>query len=91
MFESKHPRTFPSLSRSAFMAKKRRAPWKRKNPRKAKGKASKHLTRGQKATAKRRAKRAGRSYPNLVDNMRVAARSRGGAKKKRAAKRRKKR
>jgi hypothetical protein len=76
------------------MAKKRRAPWTRENPRKAKGKASKHLTRGQKATAKRRARRAGRPYPNLVDNMRVAVRSRRGNKKhtkKHIAKRRKKR
>jgi hypothetical protein len=76
------------------MAKKHRAPWTRKNPRKAQGKASKHLTRGQKATAKRRARRAGRPYPNLVDNMRVAARSRRGNKKhtkKRSAKRKKKR
>jgi hypothetical protein len=65
------------------MAKKRRAPWKRKNPRKAKGKA----------TAKQSAKRAGRPYPNLVDNMRVAAGGRGKkrAKKTRAAKPRKKR
>ena len=50
-----------------------RAPWKRANPRKRAGKASKHLTPAQKSAAKARAKRAGRRYPNLVDNMRMAA------------------
>jgi hypothetical protein len=64
------------------MARQQRAPWKRKNPRKAKGKASKHLTPKQKATAKRRARKAGRRYPNLVDNMRVAAKSRRGGTKR---------
>jgi hypothetical protein len=66
------------------MAKKaatRRAPGKRKNPRQAAGKATKHLTSTQKATAKRRAERGGRRYPNLVDNMRVAAGSRRKKKK----------
>lgn len=56
----------------------RKAPWKRPNPRKRAGKASKHLTPAQKAAAKARAKRAGRPYPNLVDNMHVAT----SAKKK---------
>jgi hypothetical protein len=50
-----------------------RAPWKRRNPRKASGKKPTHLSAGEKATAKARAQRAGRHYPNLVDNMRVAA------------------
>lgn len=45
-------------------------PWKRDNP-KPKGKTSK-LTAPQKASAKRSAKKAGRPYPNLVDNMRAA-------------------
>ena len=49
----------------------RRPPWKRASPR-AKAGTSRHLTAGQKATARRRAKRAGRRYPNLVDNMGVA-------------------
>lgn len=49
-------------------------PWKRKNPQAAKGR-SKHLTPSQKAEAKASAKRAGRKYPNLVDNMRVAAKA----------------
>lgn len=61
---------------------KRKAPWKRTNPRKRAGKASKHLTSAKKAAAKARAKRAGRPYPNLVDNMRMAK----SAKKKTAKK-----
>ncbi|PSO15507.1 hypothetical protein C7G42_26015 [Bradyrhizobium sp. MOS003] len=55
------------------MAKTSRAPWKRSNPRKRAGKASKHLSPAQKSAAKARARRAGRRYPNLVDNMRMAA------------------
>jgi hypothetical protein len=39
--------------------------WEKPNP---KGK-SKPLTPDQKAAAKRSAKKAGRTYPNLVDNM----------------------
>ena len=50
----------------------RKAPWKRPNPRKRAGQASKHLTPAKKAAAKARAKRAGRPYPNLVDNMNMA-------------------
>ncbi|MBR0993447.1 hypothetical protein JQ580_22250 [Bradyrhizobium japonicum] len=55
------------------MAKTSRAPWKRSNPRKRAGKASKHLSPAQKSAAKARARRAGRRYPNLVDNMRMVA------------------
>src|SRR3954468_18663798 len=66
------------------MAKKARAPWKRSNPRKRAGKSSKHLTPAQKSTAKARARRAGRPYPNIVDNMRMASK----ASKKKAAKKR---
>lgn len=55
------------------MVKASRAPWKRANPRKRAGKASKPLSPAQKSAAKARARRAGRRYPNLVDNMRVAA------------------
>ena len=55
------------------MARSPRAPWKRSNPRKRAGKAPKRLTPGQKSAAKARARRAGRRYPNLVDNMRVAS------------------
>ena len=66
------------------MAKKARVPWKRSNPRKRAGKKSKHLTPAQKSTAKARARRAGRPYPNLVDNMRMASK----ASKKKTAKKR---
>ena len=66
------------------MARTPRAPWKRSNPRKRAGKKSKHLTSAQKAGAAARAHRAGRPYPNLVDNMRMASK----ASKKKAAKKR---
>ena len=69
------------------MAKTSRAPWKRPNPRKKAGKASKHLSSAKKSAAKARARRAGRPYPNLVDNMRMAAEK---TKKKAAKKRGKK-
>jgi len=49
-----------------LMAKK--AFWEKKNPRKK----SKTLTTKQKAAAKARARKAGRPYPNLVDNAAVA-------------------
>ena len=48
---------------------KRKPPWKRAAPKKA---GHVHLSAKQKTAAKRRAKRAGRNYPNLVDNMREA-------------------
>jgi hypothetical protein len=52
------------------MAKrKRKAPWDRPAPKRAK---HTKLSAKQKSAAKRRAKRAGRPYPNLVDNMREA-------------------
>lgn len=38
--------------------------WEKKNP----NKKSKSLTPAQKAAAKARAKKAGRPYPNMVDN-----------------------
>jgi hypothetical protein len=38
--------------------------WEKKNPKKK----SKTLTAGQKTAAKNRAKKAGRRYPNMVDN-----------------------
>lgn len=56
---------------------KRAVPWKRAAPKKAK---HQKLTPAKKAAAKRRAKKAGRPYPNLVDNMQAAS---GSAKKKR--------
>ena len=71
------------------MARSPRVPWKRQNPRKRAGKASKHLPPAKKAAAKARARRAGRPYPNLVDNMRMAAKktSKKSARKKSAKKR----
>lgn len=55
----------------------KRAPWKRDNPRK---RAHKRLSPKEKATAKARARRAGRAYPNLVDNMRVASKKKAAKK-----------
>jgi hypothetical protein len=57
-------------------------PWKRANPRKtaSDGKGSRKLTPAQKAEARGRARKAGRKYPNLVDNMAVA-RKRSATKK----------
>ena len=55
------------------MASSKAKPWERKNP---KGKKHQPLSPAQKKKAKDLAKKAGRKYPNLVDNMRVAAESR---------------
>ena len=46
---------------------KKKPVWETKNPKKK----SKPLTPAQKAKAKAMAKKAGRVYPNLVDNMRA--------------------
>lgn len=46
--------------------------WDTKNPKKK----SKKLSPAQKAKAKASAKKAGRPYPNLVDNMNAAKKSR---------------
>ena len=48
---------------------KKKVPWKKPAPRKTRHTT---LSPAQKATAKRSAKKAGRPYPNLVDNMKVA-------------------
>lgn len=69
------------------MAKSKKAPWKKSNPRKTRGKSSKTLSSSEKAAAKRRAKKAGRPYPNLVDNMRVASKKKRKSAKKSAKKR----
>ena len=60
----------------------KKAPWQKKNP--AGPGQHKTLTPTEKAQARRAAKDAGRSYPNLIDNMRVA--SKKTAKKKTARK-----
>jgi hypothetical protein len=48
-------------------------PWKKKSPRKG---HSRKMTEAQKQEARTRAAIAGRRYPNLVDNMYVAQRTR---------------
>jgi hypothetical protein len=57
-------------------------PWKKVNPRKTAGKKPKKLSPSRKAAAKRSAKKAGRRYPSLVDNM-GAARTKKAKKSKR--------
>ena len=47
---------------------KKKAFWETENPKKK----SKKLTPAQKTAAKTRAKKAGRPYPNLIDNAAVA-------------------
>jgi hypothetical protein len=61
------------------------APWRRGNPRK-KTATSRKLTNPQKAEARARASKAGRKYPNLVDNMAVAKKARVEKKAKKSAK-----
>ena len=58
--------------------KSSKAPWDKPNPKAAKGRSRK-LGPSQKASAKRSAKKAGRPYPSLVDNMNAAKKT--GAKK----------
>lgn len=48
---------------------KKKAVWDKPAP---KGQVSKKLSSSQKASAKSAAKKAGRPYPNLVDNMAAA-------------------
>jgi hypothetical protein len=62
------------------------APWEHENPKQKTGERTTKLSSGEKSAARARARRAGRPYPNLVDNMRAAAKKSGGAKKSRAAK-----
>jgi hypothetical protein len=56
------------------MQKTRKPPWKKSNPRKSSGRRSTKLTAEQKAAARARAAKAGRHYPNLIDNMWAATR-----------------
>ncbi|MET0340747.1 MAG: DUF6321 domain-containing protein [Polyangiales bacterium] len=71
-----------STSRTSS-TKKRSAPWERSAPAKVARKRSTKLTSAQKAHAKTRARKAGRSYPNLVDNMHEAsdAKKKSGGRK----------
>jgi hypothetical protein len=48
---------------------KQQPPWEKKNPKEGK---SKKLTPAQKQQAKASAKKGGRPYPNLVDNMKAS-------------------
>jgi hypothetical protein len=64
----------------------RKAPWKKANPLKKAGKKAKKLSLKRKAAAKRSAKKAGRHYPNLVDNMRAASKKKNTRKKSKAKK-----
>jgi hypothetical protein len=73
------------MPKSSSKSAKRKAPWKKPAP---KGTRHTSLSSSQKARAKKSAKRAGRPYPNLVDNMQAAKRS--GAKRKRTTKARRK-
>jgi hypothetical protein len=52
-----------------------KAPWDKANPKATSGDEPHHLTPPEKASARRAAKKAGRPYPNLVDNMHAAAKA----------------
>ena len=69
------------MAKSSSRASKRKAPWQKPAP---KGGRHTRLTSADKSKARRAAKRAGRPYPNLVDNMRVAAAKRSSGRKKTA-------
>ena len=62
----------------------KKPPWKKANPSKARGKKSNRLSPAKKAAAKRSAKKAGRKYPSLVDNMRAASKGKKRKKSKNA-------
>ena len=73
------------MKKSSTRSSQRKTPWEKPAPKKSR---HTHLTSAEQAKAKRSAKRAGRPYPNLVDNMKVAAKKRSSGKKKgKAAKR----
>ena len=55
--------------------KTRKAPWKKPNPRKKAGSKSSRLSPELKEAARARAAEAGRRYPNLIDTMWAAQRS----------------
>lgn len=70
----------PGLLRILGMPKKSsvKEPWKKATPKKS---SHTKLTAKSKAAAKRQAKKGGRKYPNLVDNMNAAKKQRArGAK-----------
>jgi hypothetical protein len=57
-----------TVKKARKKAAKKKPIWERSNPRRK----HKKLSAQQKAKAKRLAKKAGRPYPNMVDNARVA-------------------
>lgn len=71
--------------KSSGAKKKKATPWERPAPSRTK---HTQLNEADKSKAKKRARRAGRPYPNLVDNMTVAKQKAGT--KKRSTSRRKK-
>lgn len=71
---------------SRLASSKRAAPWARPKPKKVQKRGTKHLSTAQKKRAKQRARRAGRPYPNMVDDMQEARKSRAKPSKKKATK-----
>ena len=65
--------TFSGTGCTSMPTSTSKPPWRRANPKKTSGKTRK-LTSAQKSSARKAAKKAGRRYPNLVDNMRAASR-----------------
>lgn len=62
------------ISRASMGKQVAQPPWKKAPP---KGNRPSKLTPQQKSSAKAAAAKAGRPYPNLVDNLNAARRSRG--------------
>ncbi len=58
-----------------MVAKSRKPPWKKPNSRKSGGGKSSKLSAELRDMARERAAKAGRRYPNLIDNMWAAQRS----------------
>jgi hypothetical protein len=65
------------VSGAGMTTRKRKQVWDKPPPKKA---AHTHLSPAKKKSAKAAAKRAGRPYPNLVDNMRAAKKKPGTRK-----------
>jgi len=62
-----------------MVAKTRKPPWKKPNPRKKSGGKSAKLSPELKEAARARAARNGRRYPNLVDNIWAAQRAKASS------------
>ncbi|NGX95962.1 MAG: hypothetical protein G4V63_12250 [Candidatus Afipia apatlaquensis] len=56
-------------------AKSSKPPWKKQSPRKSRGGKSSKLSPELRELARERAAKAGRRYPNLIDNMWAAQRA----------------